>query len=396
MRRLIGAICTLLLSACATNLAPLEPRPLPAPVGTAQAHPAAVFTAEYQAAHRARVEVLVPEVYEMMTIALAMTDVAGASDSLVPTGTEYYARVEAHFGPFRHHSLIRALDAAMRQEPIMAYVRAKLNAYAFEFAPNGRIVRSGVYDRIFDDLPENTLLSLLDEMQSFADATDFRAFYTANHDVYDEQIRFLRDRSDTNRMRAWLQERFAGVVTYDGVKVILSPLAGSIQNLVTFEHNGYREMQPHINFPYNGRPELTEAGNAVWRGTQLFGEINHGYINPAAEPYTAQIDAAITDRGLWTTESNAEAYPDDQSLFNEYMNFGVIVLYHRDHMNEDDSAFARRRIENIMVEGRGFKKFAQFDAMLVDLYEHRQSGETIVDLYPRIIAWFRAQSPTVR
>lgn len=105
-------------------------------------------------------------------------------------------------------------------------------------------------------------------------------------------------------------------------------------------------MQPHINFPYKINPELSVDGNAAWRGTLLFGEINHAFINPASEHYRAAIDA------------NDAACPDDQALFNEYMNFGLITLYHHDRMNETD----------------------------------RSHGQTIADLYPRIIAWFTAQS----
>ena len=40
------------------------------------------------------------------------------------------------------------------------------------------------------------------------------------------------------------------------------------------------------------------------------------------------------------------------------------------------------------MERRGFTYFAPFNRFLVDLYANRRPGETVADLYPRIIAWF--------
>lgn len=41
-----------------------------------------------------------------------------------------------------------------------------------------------------------------------------------------------------------------------------------------------------------------------------------------------------------------------------------------------------------MVEYRGFKKFAEFDQFLVNLYKNKNQGQTVADLYPAIVKWF--------
>jgi hypothetical protein len=46
----------------------------------------------------------------------------------------------------------------------------------------------------------------------------------------------------------------------------------------------------------------------------------------------------------------------------------------------------------MMTKSRGFPRFAAFDAFLVDLYRSRGKGETIADLYPRIIEWFEKEN----
>lgn len=377
-RALLGLVFALAGVACAHS-------------GPSPSHPnvpAATFSPRYQADHRGRILVETPEVYEMVNVAIALTDYTQAHPGRVAVNNEYYPRVIAHFP--RDHALVRALNDELQRGDLMAYISLRLNAYAFEFDQNGRIIRSPVYDRIGDDGP-NALAPLMAEMQSFAEDTDFRAFYAANREFYDSQVSYLRQRTDVEGMWQWLRERFPGVRPYDGVKIILSPLAGDVQNLATFESNGYREVQPHINFPYTVRPELSEQGLAVWRGTLLFGELNHGFVNPTSERYAEEIDAAIASRDYWTSEANAAAYPDDLALFNEYMNFGLIVLYHGDRMEGADRAFARQRIDQVMVEARGFYRFREFSAFLADLYGRRAAGQSIEDLYPQIIAWFSEQ-----
>jgi hypothetical protein len=43
------------------------------------------------------------------------------------------------------------------------------------------------------------------------------------------------------------------------------------------------------------------------------------------------------------------------------------------------------------TRGRGFIRFPEFDQFLLDLYRNRDEGETLEDLYPRIVAWFEEQ-----
>ncbi len=381
----VGVFAVALLIGCTSAPAP-EMSP-----AAQTARPRATFTPAYQAAHRGQIEPTVPDVYEMVTIAIALTANVAANPGRVPTQTDYYRSVAAHFEPMRRHPFVLELNRQLDAEPILTYIRLKLNAYAFAFDARSRIVRSDVYDRIDDEHTVNPLTPLMPLMQSFADQSGFRSFYAAHTALYDEQIEFFRTQTDAPDMWNWLRTQFPGVAPYDGVKIVLSPLAGNIQNEASFESNGYRELQLHLNFPYNINPDISPEGNRVWRGTLLFGEMNHGFINPHAERHRAGIDAAIGRRAIWTGPANAAAYPDDLAVFNEYLNFGVITLYHRDRMNAADGTVARRRIDTIMVENRGFLKFAEFDAFLRELYGRRSDGQTVADLYPQIIDWFAAQ-----
>ena len=355
--------------------------------------PAARFTPEYQAANRGRFQVYAPEVYELVNVAIALTDYAAANPGLVVSNTDYYTRMQTHFQSHRTHPFVQALSAHM-QEDVLWYFKYKMNGYAFEFADNGDIVRSAIYDRTgFDGDPENHLLPLLDQMRDFARETGFRSFYAANQAVYREQIAFFENEADVMGMWAWLVERFPDVQAYDGVKLVFSPLVGPNQSITWIDEDGYRELQPHINFPYTLRPELTLSAAAIARSAILFTEVNHGFINPTADAYLSEIDAALGERSIWADDTKpASNYPDDLSLFLEYMNWGLISLYEYDRMSEQDRALSRARVERNMVERRGFRKFAEFNAFLVNLYANRAQGQSISDLYPTIIAWFAAGS----
>lgn len=352
---------------------------------------AATFTAEYQAAHRGRTLILIPETYELFNIALALTDHADAHPGLV-LGGDYLQRVRTHFAPWRDHAFVRGLNAALVADQ-GSYFPLKMNAYAFEFDEGGRITPSPIYHRLGWGEAPNALASLLPAMQSFADESGFRAFFAQNQAHYESQIRYMRDEVDIAGMNEWLTREFPSVAPYDGVKIIFSPLVGYNQSLLTLEENGYRELQPHVNFPYNILEGLSAEGGAIARGRILFTELNHGFINPIADSYAREIEVAIGSRAIWADETKpAGQYTDDYALFTEYMNWGLVSLHELDHLNEADRAIARRAVERTMVERRGFTKFAAFNAFLVDLYANRSSDQTLEVLYPAIIAWFAAES----
>jgi hypothetical protein len=122
----------------------------------------------------------------------------------------------------------------------------------------------------------------------------------------------------------------------------------------------------------------------------LFTETNHGFINPTAEPYAAQIAKAVSNRDIWAQKgSSSDGYGDPQSLFNEYMNWALVSLYYADYAPAADLQAMLADNEKRMKENRGFTRFPEFDQFLVDLYRNRPAGTTIADLYPQIIAWFR-------
>lgn len=360
--------------------------------------PAAVFDADYRAANAGRISVEVPEVYELVNVALALTPAGIEDRTLFYHDSAYYRAMRAWFDPWRNHPAIAALDAGLRQSP--GYQRLKMNGYAFVFDPNGRIMQSSVYDRTsFSGERANGLRPFIEGLQSFADASRFRAFYARNQATYAAQMDFYRKMADIESMRAWLNRNFPGATPYDSYRIVFSPLVAYNQSATWMESNGFRELQAHVNYPYpedvprrvQGAPLSPEA-EAVLRGDIVFTELNHGYINPEADRHAERINAATSRRDRWVDPARGPGYYGGISLFNEYMNWALVSLRVSDIAPAADQQTLIACVDRMMTQNRGFPRFAAFDAFLLDLYRHRRPGQTIADLYPQIIAWFEKEN----
>ena len=355
--------------------------------------PAAVFDKKYQELHRGKTFVEVPEVYELINIAIAMTPIGIEDKNLVYKDSDYYKRMRTWFDKFSDHPLLAALNDDLKQN-YNRYFTLKMNGYAFEFNKDGKIVQSKTYDRTgFRGEVTNTLRPYLTKLQSFADYTKFREFYKQNHETYDDQIAFYRDTANIAEMKRWLDKNFPSSNDYDTYKIIFSPLVAYNQSTTWFSSNGFRELQPHVNFPYQTDVrryfgQASEVGQNVFRGNIVFTEINHGYINPEADKYGDRILKAISNRDRWVDKSKGPGYYGGIGCFNEYMNWALVSLRIVDYAPKDEQARMIAAVDRMMVRSRGFPQFEQFDKFLVNLYRTRPAGKTVADLYPQIISWF--------
>lgn len=361
--------------------------------------PAAVFDKKYQAEHKGKMFVLIPEVYELVNIAIAMTPTGIEHKNLVYQNSEYYARMRQWFDKHKSHPLLEELDSALKKN-LGVYSTMKMNGYSLEFDQKGRIVQSRVYDRTgFTNERSNFLRTYLSQLQSFADVSEFRKFYKENSKTYQEQIAFYQNTANLAEMKRWLDKNLPGSNDYDTYKIIFSPLVAYNQSTTWFASNGFKELQPHVNFPYpqdisrtfkDGK--LSEPAEVIYRGNIVFTEINHGYINPEADKYADRILKATSNRDRWVDKSKGPSYYTGIATFLEYMNWGLVSLRIADYAPREEQERMIASIDRMMTERRGFPQFAAFDKFLVDLYRNRKTGQTVADLYLRIIEWFEKEN----
>lgn len=359
--------------------------------------PMAVFDETYRRTRSGKIFVSVPEVYELVNVAIALTPTAEANRFLVYRASPYHQEMLAWFAPVRGHPLIAAFDSVLRRN---GYSDLKMNGNSFVFDTRGRIVQSPVYDRTgFPDRPVNRLRPLVPLLQAFADAGRFREFFARHRDTYAGQVAFLRDSVNVGEMRAWLARQFPESPEYSSVSIIFSPLVYGSQSVTWMESGGFRELQPHVNFPYaedvtrifRDAP-LSDSAAKVFRGTIVFTELNHGYLNPLTDRYAERIGRATSHRDLWVDPSMGAGYYGGVSAFNEYMNWGLESLRFFDYAPPAERDRMIAMVDQTMTRGRGFPQFSAFNAFLVDLYRTRAAGQTLADLYPQIIAWFERRN----
>ena len=80
-----------------------------------------------------RVRIVIPDVYELANVIIAMTSFGQTSPVAVYRTGEYYQRVNAAFSPFRNHASMRDLQLGS-SDPLREYYdfRNPSSAYVFE------------------------------------------------------------------------------------------------------------------------------------------------------------------------------------------------------------------------------------------------------------------------
>lgn len=357
--------------------------------------PTARFDKQYQKAHRGKISVSIPEAYELVNIAIAITPTAIANKNLVYQNSEYYKAVREWFDKYADHPLIAALETELKRDQ-NRYFTLKMNGNAFVFDANGKLARSKVFDRTgFNGERSNSLLPYFDLLKDFAVATKFRDFFKQNKKTYDEQIAFYRQTADLTAMKKWLDRNFPTSNDYNFYNIVFSPLVAYNQSVTWLEDGGFKELQPHVNFPYaadlkRSGPEfsLSPKSEIIFRGNIVFTEMNHGYINPEADKYAERIVKAVSNRDIWVEKRMGGGYYPGIAAFNEYMNWALVNLRAADIAPKQDQQKMIDAVERMMVKSRGFPKFAEFDRFLIEIYVNRKKGQTLADLYPQIVEWF--------
>jgi len=358
--------------------------------------PRAIFSEEYQQKHSGKFFIEIPEVYELVNVAIAITPFGVKEKNFIFKKSAYYKSVRDYFDKFQSHPFVSKLDSVLSRNSGW-YATLKMNGNAFEFDENNKVVNSPVYERTgFGGERTNNLRPYFKEMQSFALETNFREFYSVNTDFYQSQIKFYKDTANVLEMKNWLDNHFPGYNDYDTYKIVFSPLVSYNQSTSWFESNGFKELQPHVNFPYlvDFKKLLSSTSKdavTIYRGNIVFTEINHGYINPEADKYGERIRKTISNRNKWVEKSRSANYYRGNSTFNEYMNWGLVILRILDYVPKNQQIPLIERVERMMVNNRGFIHFREYNEFMMKLYKNR-GNKTLADLYPQIIEWFAKEN----
>jgi hypothetical protein len=366
-------------------------------------------------------EIVIPEVYELFTIAIALANIEDflpsdldANRFLINKTTPYYQEVEAQFGEYRDHPFIVNLRQGI--EPVLkAFDVAPLLAYRYQtlgytFDETNKLVSTGLYipmleldiegDSELESIKEGIPFDLDDPksqelVNDFVEVTNFRQFYKDQQSYYDAQIKLTTDLCDIAAARDWLASQFPAA--YDNHTLVLSPLVGGTHNFfpVSTVDESTTQALMYANI-FRGEGESVADVSVVDRTDfcrTSFTEIDHGYVNPATNLYKAEVDEAMPDISAWNTaEENRTVYATPYDTFNEYMTFATYALFLTESLPATDQEEAIQSVEKMMVENRQFAKFKEFNHELMRLYQERESDQTVTDLYPAVLEWVSSQN----
>lgn len=128
-------------------------------------------------------------------------------------------------------------------------------------------------------------------------------------------------------------------------------------------------------------PHSTEGQNS----RIVFTEIDHNYVNPVSDRHVAAIEHALSGLPQWATEQARGGYRNAYAVFNEYMTFGVFLLYAQEKLPPKDFTALRTSVVRRMENGRGFPRFGAFQTMLEQVYAASPTKD-IPAMYPAVIA----------
>lgn len=358
--------------------------------------PAVIFDEEYILNNKGKIAIQIPEAYELINIALAISDFGRANKNFIYQKSDYYQEVLKWFDSYSRHELVKIFDSILNVNKNY-YARLKMNGYSFVFNDKGELIRNPNFNRSgFRDQRTNNLLPYFEQIKSFAVESKFREFYAQNHSVYQQQINVYRDSINIPEMQNWLERNFPGSNGYDYYNIIFSPLVSYNQSSTWFEDNGFKELQPHVNFPYpqdfQRLQPISKNAEYISRGDIVFTEVNHGYINPEFRKYEDRMIEAARERHIWVDSSMSNNYYRGHYALIEYMNWGLISLRILDYVPVEEQEKLISRIERTMVRGRGFTNFEAFNQYLIKVYKNRPDGKSLAELFPEIISWYEEQS----
>lgn len=339
----------------------------------------ASYSEIYKRSNKGKVNVVIPQVYELVNVLVALTD--DVQPNWVNRETDYYKRVQEYFTPNKHHPVVEKLNAELNSN-LYLNIRENSAAYVFD---GQRIEQSGTYEgfRARDEFKK--LLSLVED---FATKSNFLSFYQSEQPFYDKLARLEHEGAQVKEAWDWLQKEFTDKV--DSYRIIMSPLAGGSHSIRLFENNNFKENIIFMSAPSLAGTDSTDSGiTDALALRRAFTEIDHNYVNPVSDKYAKDINEAMSNLDRWNEGSG---YRNPYATFNEYMTWAVFGLYVYDRFGESTYNMIMPQPVDFMENKRGFVKFGEFNQYLLELFQQHHNKKKVPDLYPEILEWVKNEN----
>ena len=352
------------------------------------------FTAQFKKDNDGKYKVDVDPVKELLLIMMSITDYGLGNDDMFNQKGKYYQDVLEHFKPFKAEPIIKTMDSLLKSSPLN-YIFLSGNAQTYYFVGD-TLQQSDVYILPADEVSDvkikiNPITRYLADIQAFIRKSRYMEFRKVEQPFYNSIVSDYENSANLGKQWAWLEKNFETKI--NSYKVYTSPLINGLNYTGGYTNNNFRLIEMVL-------PTLTKNGKRSKKSEEafntrvMFTEIDHNYVGPPSDKYKTQINAALKDRQNWinTKTYGTQYYTDGTQVFNEYITYGIFVLYAEDLYKNDPVLLKEINAEIVAVmNDRGFTKMKAFTDQLRTL--HLKNRKTKIDkLYPKLISWCMSQS----
>lgn len=343
------------------------------------------FDKAFQKSNQGKPRVEIPPLKELIHIMLAITKTGLSNDDMVDQKTEYYQDVLNHFRPFADEPIIKTFDSLLNVS-LYYYIFISGNAMTYDLSktrlkPNRNYLfpAQAVANMVISTNPLETYRK---EIEAFAKKSKFQKFYSRHKAYYDSVISDYKSGANLGRQWQWLEKNFKNRI--NSYLILCSPLINGLNYTTEFNDKGFRQILMVLP-PLEHAPGRSKIQNDVFNTRVMFTEIDHNYVGPPSKAHKAGIDSALSNRAVWVNEKTdgTYAYPTPLKVFDEYMTFGVFLLYCKD--NYDNALFQETRNSVIsLMTDRGFPKMETFISSL-EKVRSEAPDKKIDELYPQLL-----------
>ncbi|MBO9202095.1 MULTISPECIES: DUF4932 domain-containing protein [Niastella] len=352
------------------------------------------FTKAFQQQNTGRSRVEINEVKELVHIMIAVTKSGLGNDDMVQQEGGYYQDVLKQFKPFQNEPIIVTFDSLLQQN-LINYVFLTGNAICYDFNSD-TLLANKVFILPADEvskfkITENPISTYKTAIEDFAKKSAFRQFYAAHQSFYNNIISDYEKNANLGKQWKWLEHNFTTRIS--SYQVLCSPLINGLNYTGDFKSGEFTLIQmvlPPISHNVKWTTKLTEAINT----RSIFTEIDHNYVRKPSDKYVKEINEALKDRAKWvdTKVYGTDYYHNQLKVFNEYMTYGVFLLYCEDVFKNDPETLKAvyDDVNGVMVKHRGFIKMKAFASYLTTLRKANKHKK-IENLYPTLLQWCSTQ-----
>lgn len=348
------------------------------------------FDKTYMSNNDGKTTIEINESQELIYIILALTDLGKENPNMTKQHTAYFEEVKTHFSPFSTLPVVKKFDQLLRENLINYFLLAG-NAYGFHFKDN-QLIPTKIY--IFPakgigkfQVKTNPINSYLKELEEFVNKTGYREFYRKHLPYYDSLKAEYLTYASIAEQKEWLERKFDYKI--NSYRVLTSPLIAGMNATHTFEDKGFKEILlflPTLREDESWSMKFRKAINT----RIIFTEIDHNYVGPVSEKNAERINAIFQHREKWVNAANksTEHYPNPIKVYDEYLTWGLFILYCYDKIGDDHDLFGQivDNINDMMINKKGFPKAKEFNAELLRIYKNNKDNQ-IEHLYKPLLDW---------